>query len=72
MLRMTRLAELISRLEQQIKRESEGAPSHTFEYDLPGIDDGDYGDPTMLDRRPDFVKADDEQWRQHYARTRGR
>ena len=61
----TALAKRVERWLARITRESELAPSGFIEAPDARIDDGpQYGDPTKMDMRPDFVKADD---RSHFG-----
>lgn len=61
----TALGKRVERWLARILRESELAPSGFIEAPAARIDDGpQYGDPTRLDPRPDFVKADD---RSHFG-----
>lgn len=63
MLTNTRLLQLIKRLIDGMGADERTvAPGVLLTGERGGIDDGDYGDPTAVDDRPDFVKADEEGW----------
>ena len=57
----TRVLALIESLRLQLERETPHAPGVLIRAENSAIDDGDYGDP-HIDKRPDFVKKDDEGW----------
>ena len=60
----TRLAKRVERWLARIAKESDLAPSGFVDAPNPRIDDGpQYGDPTRMDTRPDFVQADDRRRR---------